>query len=136
VRAEIALHRQRPIPAADVVRLYREVAWWPERAEATVAAALGSSSAVGAWDGERLVGFARAVSDGAFRAFVEDVVVSGSHRRRGIASALVAALLDELAGVDVITTFCDEAIVSLYEIAGCRRSRQAVLHLRTADRDA
>jgi GNAT superfamily N-acetyltransferase len=128
VTIEIALHRERPIPAGDVLRLYREAGWWPERTASSLAAVLASAAAAGAWEGERLVGFARAVSDGAFRAFVEDVVVSAAHRRRGVASALVAALVDEVAGVDVVTTFCDEALVPLYEAAGFRPTRQVVLH--------
>ncbi len=45
-------------------------------------------------DGAGLVGYARLIGEGA-RAHVRQVVVARSHRRRGIASQLVAAAVDE-----------------------------------------
>ncbi|WP_315856395.1 GNAT family N-acetyltransferase [Synechococcus sp. J7-Johnson] len=43
---------------------------------------------------DQLVGFGRATSDGIFRAVLWDVVVSGSHRRKGIGRLMVRALLE------------------------------------------
>src|SRR4051812_48705286 len=100
--------RERAIPATAVLRLYREQGWWPERTADQVGRVLADQPAVGAWlaggsSGNELVGFARAVSDGAFRAYLEDVVVAERHRRRGIGRALVDALRAELAGVQLVS---------------------------------
>jgi hypothetical protein len=46
------------------------------RTAGQVSAVLRASPAVGAWHGQDLVGFARAVTDGILRAYVEDVVAS------------------------------------------------------------
>lgn len=54
----------------------------------------GSQAAVSAWDGERLVGFGRATSDGAYRAVLWDVVVAGDHKGRGLGRRLVEALVE------------------------------------------
>jgi len=54
----------------------------------------GSRWVVTAWDQDALVGFARAISDGITTAYVTDVVVAPSHRRRGVATGLMHALLD------------------------------------------
>lgn len=60
-----------------------------------VRAQLGSSAWVGAKDEQgKLVGTARANSDGARHAYVADVAVAESHRGRGLGRALVGLLLD------------------------------------------
>lgn len=45
---------------------------------------LKNSIAIGVWEENELVGFARVVSDGIFRAYIEDVVVHESVRNKGI----------------------------------------------------
>jgi len=54
----------RVISADDVRRLYDGAGWWPGWDRAEIGRAVEASVAVGAWDGQRLVGFARAISDG------------------------------------------------------------------------
>jgi ribosomal protein S18 acetylase RimI-like enzyme len=49
-------------------------------------------------DGERVVGMARLLSDGVCNAFLVDVWTASAYRRRGIASALIRRLLDEVPG--------------------------------------
>ena len=57
----------------------------------------GSWRVAGAYDpgAGRMIGFARAVSDGVALAYLADVYVLPEARGRGVGSALVAALLDE-----------------------------------------
>jgi GNAT superfamily N-acetyltransferase len=50
---------------------------------------------VGAYDGERLVGFVNVVGDGAAHAFVIDTLVALSHRRRGIGTRLIETAVEE-----------------------------------------
>ena len=52
-------------------------------------------------DGERVVGMARLLSDGVCNAYLVDVWTASSHRRRGIASAMIRRLLDEVPGQHV-----------------------------------
>lgn len=132
---EVAPHGEREIPSAAVRSLYQQQGWWPERSEGDVAAVIAGGPAVGAWDGDQLVGFARAVSDGRFRAYVEDVVVDTVHRGSGCGTALMAALHHELAGVDVVSLFCHEELVGYYEQAGYRFTRQRTGHLVASPRD-
>lgn len=53
---------------------------------------------VGAYVDDAQVGFARAVSDGVALAYLADVYVLSEHRGRGIAQAIVAAMIDDEAG--------------------------------------
>ena len=124
---EIRFHDERPIGAAAVVALNLAVGWWPERSDDRVAASL-TPLAVGAWAGDQLVGFARAVSDGFFRAYVEDVMVHPDHRRRGVAAAMLERLLERLADIDVVSLFCADELTSVYARSGFKATRQIVLH--------
>ena len=72
---EIVFHGERPINPQAVRALYGSVNWWPERTVARIALLLAGDGAIGAWDGEHLVGFARSISDRCFHAYIEDVVV-------------------------------------------------------------
>jgi len=71
-------------------------AGWNERArDRTKLAALVANSrfVVSAWDGERLVGFARAISDGVSNAYVSTVAVLPPYRGRGIGREIVRRLV-------------------------------------------
>jgi N-acetylglutamate synthase-like GNAT family acetyltransferase len=53
----------------------------------------GSTAVVSLWRGRRLVGFARASSDGIFRAVLWDVVIPEDLQGQGLGRQLVEALL-------------------------------------------
>jgi GNAT superfamily N-acetyltransferase len=129
---QVIAHAVRPIPGDQVLALYRAEEWWPERSADQVDRVLAAFPAAGAWRGDRLVGFARAVSDGAVRAYIEDVLVAPDVRGIGVGRALVAAVLEQLRTVDVVTLFCGASLVPFYEQAGFRPTRQVVLHRRSS----
>ena len=54
-----------------------------------------------AWDEERVVGMARLLSDGVCNAYLVDVWTASSHRRRGVGSAMVKRLLEQVPGQHV-----------------------------------
>jgi ribosomal protein S18 acetylase RimI-like enzyme len=49
-------------------------------------------------DGERVVGMARLLSDGVCNAYLLDVWTASSHRRQGIATAMLRFLADQVPG--------------------------------------
>ena len=53
-----------------------------------------SQAAVTAWDGDSLVGFSRATSDGIYRAVLWDVVINTRYQRQGLGRRLVSQLLE------------------------------------------
>jgi GNAT superfamily N-acetyltransferase len=126
--AAVVPHGQREIPADGVLALYRMADWWPERTAEQVRAVLRSAPAVGAWHGQDLVGFARAVTDGILRAYVEDVVVSPDWRGRGVGHALLTGLMEQLEPIPVVTLFCSPDLVRYYEASSFRSTRQVVMH--------
>lgn len=126
----ILTHTERAIPPSAVLALYRVVAWlWISRPPDVLATVLDHHPAVGAWDGERLIGFARAVTDGHFRAYIEDVIVHPDYQRQHIGQELMAHLLTSLTHIDVISLFCQSELRPFYEQLGFQaRGQQMVLH--------
>ncbi len=124
-------YSERTIPADQVLALYHAAQWWPERTPDQVGAVLRGSPAVGAWRGGQLVGFARAVTDGVLRAYVEDVVVAPSRRGSGIGLALLDRLIQELDAIPVVTLFCSPDLVRYYEASSFGATGQVVMHRST-----
>jgi ribosomal protein S18 acetylase RimI-like enzyme len=62
----------------------------------------GARWIVHAYDGDRLVGFARAISDGVSSAFLSSVMVDPDHRRCGIGRAMVERLLAGRDGIKFV----------------------------------
>jgi predicted GNAT family acetyltransferase len=78
----------------------------------------GSARVVFARDGKRVVGKARALSDGVCNAYVVDVWTQSAYRRRGIARAMLQRLVAPLSGQHVYL-FTDDR-TDLYVACGFR----------------
>jgi GNAT superfamily N-acetyltransferase len=70
----------------------KEAYWSPGLPREVLERAIANSLCFGAYEAGRQVGFARVVTDRATFAWVCDVFVAESHRRRGIADALLLAM--------------------------------------------
>jgi N-acetylglutamate synthase-like GNAT family acetyltransferase len=79
----------------QLVDLFQAGAFWArERTREQMAIAVSNSfPVVTAWDGDRLIGFARATSDGVFRATIWDVVISPDYQGSGLGRKLVETLV-------------------------------------------
>jgi ribosomal protein S18 acetylase RimI-like enzyme len=75
--------------------LFNTVGWERRTADRDRLAQLvrGSMFVVSAWEGDRLVGFARAVSDGATNAYVSTVAVLPEYQKRGIGREVIQRLV-------------------------------------------
>lgn len=71
-----------------------------------------------AWDSDRIIGKARALSDGVCNAYVVDVWTYRPYRRQGIASEMMWRLLARLSGQHVYLFTLDAA--AFYEQLGFR----------------
>ncbi|TXC79031.1 GNAT family N-acetyltransferase [Metabacillus litoralis] len=120
---------EKPIKANDLMKLYSNVGWWEERKEQDIENMLKQEVSVGAWKDGVLIGFARAVSDGNFRAYIEDVVIHKEFQKIGIGMKIVSRLIDELSHIDVISLFCEKELIPFYEKNNFRYSKsQFVMH--------
>lgn len=78
-----------------ILEVYRALNWTHANDPARLRTAIQHSSfSVVAVDGERVVGFARAMSDEAFAVYIADILVLPDRQRMGIGRALTRAVLD------------------------------------------
>ena len=69
-------------------------------------------------DGDRVVGFATAISDGLLAAYIPLVEVLPGWHERGIGTELMNVLLDQLKGLYMVDLTCDVAVQPFYEKLG------------------
>lgn len=84
-------------------------------------------------DSGQLAGFARAITDGVFKAFVFDVIVAPSCRRRGVGGQLLERLLalPQLDGVRHVELYCRPEMTPFYEEWGFSPCNGIALMRRT-----
>jgi ribosomal protein S18 acetylase RimI-like enzyme len=84
-----------PAELQQLCDLFKEAAFWAKdrSPDDMVRAIAHSHPVVTAWDGEQLIGFARATSDGVFRATIWDVVIHTRYQGAGLGRRLVETLI-------------------------------------------
>jgi predicted GNAT family N-acyltransferase len=112
---EISIRINATLYAEDVARLFQQTSWAAGRTLDDIEHMLENTPLdLSAWDQGQLVGFARVLTDDSYRAFVEDVVVDERYREQGVASALMAALMERLAHVEEVTLRCEPRLMAFY----------------------
>jgi predicted GNAT family N-acyltransferase len=101
----------------ELVGLLGTTDWAADRDREGVVAMLdGSDVVVGLEDDDRLVAFARALTDGEYRAFVYDVVVAEPRRGEGLGRRVVEELLAHPdLDVEAVDLYCQPELVEFYE---------------------
>ncbi len=98
-----ALKTVRPITFSDrsdfeitqLIRLYRQAPWAKDRVAAQAREMLRHTDVViSAWDGDRLVGFGRVLTDYVYRASIWDVIVDKEYQGRKIGTEIVQRILN------------------------------------------
>lgn len=85
-----------------------------ERMQAMLA---NANIVVTAWDGERLVGISRSISDFAYCTYLSDLAVDVAYQRRGIGKELVART-QKLGGRATVLLFAAPAAIDYYPRIG------------------
>ena len=82
------------VDLAQLAELFNVTWWAKDRPPDQVRRALEHSHPIlTAWQGDRMVGFTRVISDRTYRATIWDVIVRPEHQGRGIGASLVQAAL-------------------------------------------
>jgi GNAT superfamily N-acetyltransferase len=105
----------------ELVELFQDLWWTKGRDRAGVERMLAGSLVIGFEDAEdRLAGFARAISDGVYKALILDVVVAPRHRGSGLGRALIDTILShpDLAEIECFELYCAPDMVPFYEMWG------------------
>ena len=86
-----------------------------------------SYAAVLAYDGDRLVGAARALSDGEREALIVGVAVFPEYQRRGIGTAMMQDLIDRLGSCAIVLTSSEDENTPFYHSLGFRTHKRAMV---------
>lgn len=129
---EIEIHEGRPVDPLTLQRLYEFAPWARGRSVEGIVSMLANTDHVfSAWDGDRLVGFARVLTDGIYRATVWDVIVDPDYQNRGVGEKLVQEMLSHPSLADVEKFWLNTRDkFSFYEKFGFIRSDQAMVRTR------
>lgn len=93
-RGAISFSDRKDIDLSQLLRLYHQAPWAKGRTIEQARQMLGHTDvAISAWDGGRLVGFGRVLTDYVFRASIWDVIVDRHYQSRGIGTELVEHIL-------------------------------------------
>ncbi len=97
----ITYKTMKDLPCDQLCKLFTAVGWSDESKKATAEMIdnfnkpfINSDIVVSAWDGEKLVGCVRALSDTMFRSVLYDLAVLPEYQKQGIGSALVKSCVD------------------------------------------
>lgn len=111
--------------------------WAKERTLAGLAIAIDNSKpVVTVWDGDRLIGHARATSDGIYRATIWDVVIAPEYRGSGLGRKLVQTVLahPNVCHVERVYLMTTHQI-KFYEQIGFEQNSSTTLVLFNGDSD-
>ena len=94
---------------ADVVAIYENIGWtmYLRDKDKLFSAFENSLYLLGAFDGEQMVGFARAVGDGEHIVLVQDLIVLSEYQNRGIGSGLFEKTMKKFANVRTFMIITD-----------------------------
>jgi ribosomal protein S18 acetylase RimI-like enzyme len=91
-----------------------------------------SSHVVLALDGDVVVGFMTAISDGVLAAYIPLLEVRKEARGKGVGTQLAKQMLEQLSSMYMVDLVCDEDVLPFYERLGMRRYTGAILRNATA----
>ncbi len=118
------------IAISDLHRLFAQTDWTNQRTPDQLQAMLDQTRVcLGVWDGDKLIGFARAVTDDLFRAMIEDVIVDEAYRGHGIGAEIMRRLLERLAHVEELVLNCHDHLIPFYERLGFERVSMTYMHI-------
>ena len=87
-----------------------------------------SSIAISLWDGVKMIGFGRALSDGLYRAVLWDIVIDENYQNKGYGKTILTGLLtskalEKVEKIYIMTTHCQE----FYKKQGFKEVKQKLL---------
>ena len=120
----------RSLSATEFKTLADQTDWAHGRQDSDIVRSLQNCFAVlGVWDGDRIVGVARVISDGIYVAKILDVIVDGTYRGRGVGSEIMRRVLERCSHIEFVSLNCGSDQVGFYEKlgfkSGVRMSRRS-----------
>ena len=117
------------LPFDQLVDLYNAVGWLAytteEQKPKLQQAIRNSTYVVTVWNGEKMVGLARCISDDVSICYLQDILIHPEHQRHGIGRKLLSNCLERFAHVrmQVLLTDDEERQLKFYESLGYKNTK-------------
>lgn len=114
------------LPCGAVLALYRANAWSSaDKPEALMRGLAGSHAVVSAWVGERLIGLANAISDGALVVYYPHMLVHPEFHRSGVGRAILERLQQRYRDIHQQVLVAEDEATGFYERCGFAHPKAA-----------
>lgn len=127
----LVLRKDVLVDAPSLARLFRAVGWYRKATDVPRLDRMleGTTQMVSAWDGERMVGFARAISDQAYNGYISSVAVHPRWQGKGLGERLIDALMEQNDEIKFVLTAVP-GIHGFYEKLGFTADPEAMVRYR------
>lgn len=116
--------------AFELLPLFSQTTWAKDRSAEGIALLLNKTETyVVIRDNDQLIGFGRALTDGIYRALLDDIIVHEKYRKQGIGKLIVNKLLDQLKDVEQIFLTTKPELESFYKPYGFSKSKGLTMSL-------
>lgn len=100
---------------SELARLFAQAHWAKQRSHDEIARLLENTKTfVVVREGASVVGFGRALTDGVFRALLDDIIVDQTHRGQGLGHVIVDTLMEQVATVEEVLLHTDHHLERFY----------------------
>ena len=104
-----------PINPEELRQLFQQTSWAAGRGPLDIQRMLDRSQiTLGVWDEDKLIAFARVITDDLFRALIDDVVVDQAFRHQGVASMMLGKILKRLEHIEIVMLDCGSELIDFY----------------------
>jgi len=107
----------------ELLELFSQTKWANNRSVEDVRALLKNTNTyVVIRDEEKLIGFGRAITDGIYRALLDDIVIDKNYRNKGLGGQIIDKLMDRLKNIEEVFLNTGEHLEKFYQKFGFKKA--------------
>ena len=120
-----------PINPEELHGLFQQTDWANNRSPLDIQLMLDRSQiTLGVWDEDKLIAFARVITDDLYRALIDDVVVESAYRNQGVASHMLDKIFKRIEHIEIVMLDCGNDLIGFYGQFGFEPKDGASLQFR------
>lgn len=116
--------------ATELLSLFSQTTWANYRPIEGIEALLTKTDVcITIRDKDKLIGFGRAITDGIYRALIDDIIIDEKYREQGLGGLIIKNLKDQLKEVEEIFLNTDEHLEDFYKKYGFEKMKCSTMTL-------
>ena len=128
--AEVRFEINNEVTAKELIEVFESVQW--RKSEKNIVQAFQNSYYITAYEENKLIGFARAISDNCYYTNIFDVIVRPEYQNQGIGKEMVLMLREKFKGTYFFLTYT-EGRKEFYEKCGFQENDRAMwIHIHNS----